>query len=81
MNTYFLEDIIVVEDGIFMPAIQPLMDKYPWFRWYFTGSTVGELMTLDTIYKKIKSKWIFHADANWVFMKPGFIEASLKYMN
>jgi len=76
-----LEQIIVIEDGPYNPLIQPLIEKYPFFSWLFTGETVGLLKTLDIAYSTIETKWIFQCSDQWVFLKPGFIEDSITYMN
>ena len=55
----------------------PLMEVYPKIRWLILGSREGQLRALDEAYKNVRTKWIFHSEDDWEYIKPGFIEMSM----
>ena len=81
MNTYPVEALYVVEDGPYRKQMAPLMEVYPKIRWLILGSREGQLRALDEADKNVRTKWIFHSEDDWEYIKPGFIEMSMQYLN
>ena len=56
------------------------MKQYPKIIWLFSGDIVGQLKILDMAYALIETKWIFHCEDDWEFVRPGWIELSIEYL-
>lgn len=79
-NTYPIERIIVVEDGISVPG--SLTEKYKLrpIEWISTGERVGQTAAVDYAYSRVPTPYIFHMEDDWEFYESGFIEKSLQIL-
>ena len=78
-NTYPIEQVIITDDS----------DKVvPDFVYSYHRNTVvinplikvGQIKSIDRAYEMVKTDLIFHCEDDWLFLRGGFIEESLKYI-
>ena len=76
-NSFPVDQIIVVEDGRGIPdAVTSKYASQP-MEWIATGKRVGQIAAIDYAYSRVETPYIFHAEDDWEFCRPGFIEKSL----
>lgn len=78
-NTYPLAGFIIYEDSG-TDCNAALRDKYSDIVWLERPIRVGQILAIDTMYKEVKTPWIFHMEEDWEFYRSGFIEASMEIL-
>ncbi|MFO7630192.1 MAG: glycosyltransferase [Prochlorococcaceae cyanobacterium] len=77
VNTFPLDKMIVVEDGLSIPeSVRSEFRNYP-VEWISTGERVGQIAAIDYAYSRVVTPYIFHLEDDWEFYRGGFIEKSL----
>lgn len=81
-NTYPIQKFIVIEDGDGgkNKHLSQKHEKYS-LTWLDTGVRVGQVAAIDIAYSFVKTDFIFHCEDDWEFLRPRFIERSLKVLN
>lgn len=80
MNTYDIKEFWVYEDSGIEDVNTRLKDKYPFIFWIEPTERKGQIVALDTLWSHCKTEWAFVQEDDWLFIKPGFIEASMEVM-
>jgi GT2 family glycosyltransferase len=82
MNTYPIAHYIIIEDSGVVGINDDLKKKYEKLNieWIENKSRIGQIASIDIMYEKVKSEYIFHCEDDWLFTAPGFIEKSLEIM-
>jgi hypothetical protein len=80
MNTYPVGEVLVHNDGTdrFMKSV---MERFPQFKWYFSGKTIGYAASLDFLLNKVTTDYVFNIESDWNFFNSGFIEKSMKILD
>ena len=84
VNTYPIFDFFIYEDkgtknytGEDIDAILNLIAKFGDPIWIFPKQRTGQIVALDTLMDNGKTDYYFNLEDNWVFIRDGFIPASL----
>ena len=82
MNTYPIEKYIINEDSGIPNVNDHLIKKYSHLNieWIFNTKPLGQIASIDNMYSKITTEYIFHCEEDWLFSDKSFIEKSLKIM-
>ena len=79
-NTYPIKEFWIFEDsGIYQVNLK-LKLKYTFIKWIEPVERTGQINALDTLWGMCKTNYAFMCEDDWLFIKPGFIEASMKIM-
>lgn len=78
MNTYPIAEFIIIDDSGNTPAHRQICEWFPTYTKIFNGRNMGLIDSIDRVYPTIRTKYVFHMEDDWEFIKPGFIEPSLK---
>ena len=77
-NTAPIRQFIVVEDSG-ETGVEALLRKYPAsFEVIVNHETRGQIASIDAAYRRVSEPLIFHCEDDWLFLRPGFIEDSIK---
>ena len=81
-NTYPIEKYIISEDSNIVGINNHLIEKYKdlYIEWIENTSRLGQIKTIDNMYSKINTEYIFHCEEDWLFTDFGFIEKSLEVL-
>ena len=85
-NTYPIEEIIITEDSTEGKKLENLLSQYEEFKnkekfhLIINETREGQLKSIDKAYAKVNTEYIFHCEDDWVFLKEGFIEKSMKLL-
>ena len=76
-NTYPIKEIIITEDSGDQNIHNIIPEKYKSnFNLIINKNNIGQIRSIDKAYSKVKSKYIFHCEEDWLFYRKGFIEDS-----
>ena len=76
-NTYPISRYKIIEDSGTLPDFA---QDYPQIEWIVNDNNIGQMRSIDRLYSDIDTKYIFHCEEDWEFLKSGFIEESIKYL-
>jgi len=78
-NTYPIKHYIINEDSAKESINDSLKKKYSHLNieWIENTTRMGQIKSIDNMYSRIKTKYIFHCEEDWVFTEKSFIEKSL----
>ena len=76
-NTYPIERFIVSEDSGMFDVNEELQIMYPEIDFINNGYKQGQIKSIDSMYKMVETKYIFHMEDDWEFYRSGFIEYSM----
>ncbi|WP_231284751.1 glycosyltransferase family 2 protein [Leptotrichia hofstadii] len=83
-NTYPIKKIIITEDSTEGKKLERLISKYNDknnnFKLIVNETRLGQLKSIDKAYREVDTKYIFHCEDDWKFLKKGFIEKSMELM-
>ena len=79
-NTYPIDRFKIIDDSKQPELFTLLVEKYPQIEWIFNTERLGQSASIDILYNDIDTEYIFHCEDDWEFLKSGFIEESLEYM-
>lgn len=80
MNTYDIKEFWVYEDSGIDNVNAHLKNKYPFIYWIEPTERKGQIVALDTLWSHCKTEWAYLMEDDWLYIKPGFIEASMEVM-
>lgn len=73
--TYLIDDSGVV--GCNDAVVAKYTDKLN-IRSIYNTKNIGQVESIDKVYSYVRTKWIFHCEEDWKFLKPRFIEKSMQ---
>jgi hypothetical protein len=79
-NNYPIARYKVIEDSAVKGVNNHLIEKYPFIEWIHNEKQLGQSASIDILYSDIETEYIFHCEDDWKFLKGGFIEESIKYL-
>lgn len=81
-NTYPIKKYIIIEDSNIIGINNHLKEKYKEYNieWIENDSRLGQIKSIDKMYSKIRTEYIFHCEEDWFFIKESFIEKSLEIL-
>ena len=84
-NTYPLFEAILIEDGGCKQSADLAKEVFhrngvSATNIIVNSSNLGQLNSIDLAYSFVRSNYVFHLEEDWEFVKPGFIEASMKVL-
>ena len=85
-NTYPIKKIIITEDSTEGKKLENLISQYENeknkhnFCLIINETREGQLRSIDKAYNEVDTEYIFHCEDDWIFLKKGFIEKSLKLL-
>jgi hypothetical protein len=79
MNTYPIAKYIIIEDSGIEGINKNLEIKYENLNidWIVNPIRLGQMKSIDIMYAKINTEYIFHCEEDWLFTAPSFIEKSI----
>ena len=88
VNTYPIRKFIVYDDkGMnnytqtdwdFVHLLQRQFNKVLWIQ---SRERIGQILSLDRLMSEVKTEYYFSCEEDWMFLKDGFIPASIKILN
>ena len=84
MNTFPVSVTYLIDDSGVIGCNDEVVKKYADklnIRQIYNPKNIGQVQSIDKVYSYVRTKWIFHCEEDWVFLKPGFIEKSMKVFN
>jgi hypothetical protein len=81
-NTYPITKYIIIEDSNILGINNHLKEKYKKYNveWIENELKLGQIKSIDKMYSKINTEYIFHCEEDWFFTKESFIEKSLEIL-
>lgn len=79
-NTYDIERFLIVDDSNNVACHGSIMSEFPFVELITHEESIGQIKSIDKMYSKVDTEYIFHCEDDWEFLKPGFIEKSLKIL-
>jgi hypothetical protein len=81
-NTYPIKKYLINEDSAIEGINDRLKQKYSYLdiEWIENKERMGQIWSIDNMYSKIKTKYIFHCEDDWLFTEKSFIEKSLEIL-
>lgn len=84
MNTYPIKITYIIDDSGKIGCNDDVILKYKDIlniHSIYNNKNIGQIESIDKVYSYVKTKWIFHCEEDWLFIRPNFIEKSLKVFN
>ena len=85
-NTYPIKKIIITEDSTEGKKLENLISQYENeknkhnFCLIINETREGQLRSIDKAYNEVDTEYVFHCEDDWLFLKKGFIEKSMKLL-
>lgn len=79
-NTYDIEKYIIIDDSTNVSCHGSIMSEFPFVELIVNDASIGQIKSIDKLYEKVETEFIFHCEDDWEFIKPGFIEKSIKVL-
>lgn len=81
-NTYPVEKILIIEDSGDKQGLERVLSKFQYdsFDVIVNPQQLGQQKSIDKAYSQVTTKYIFHCEDDWDFLRKGFIEDSLTLM-
>jgi len=80
MNTYPIQVTYLIDDSGCVGCNDSVVEKYKSklnIISIYNTKNIGQVQSIDKVYSYVKTKWIFHCEEDWEFLKPSFIEKSM----
>jgi len=79
MNTYPIKKTFIIEDSGVIGCNDEIIKSFSALQieMIYNKSNKGQVPSIDKVYSYIRTKWIFHCEEDWTFLKPYFIEKSM----
>ena len=84
MNTYPICKTYIIDDSGLQGCNDTVIEEFKDYlniTSIYNNINLGQVQSIDKVYSYVRSKYIFHCEEDWVFLKPGFIEKSMKIFN
>lgn len=80
-NTYPVFKTIIIDDSGGNFDAKRISKCIPGkYEFIINKKNIGQIKSIDKLYKKIKTSYIFHCEDDWEFNRSGFIEESLQIL-
>jgi len=76
-NSYPIEKYILVEDSGVPEAAETIKKKWPFFEVIANNPKKGQTASIDAMYARVETPYIFHCEDDWKFTRPDFIDHSM----
>ena len=79
-NTYPIEKYFIIDNSTMFEAYDNLINMFPNnenIEIIMNETNIGQVSSIDKVYKQINTEYIFHCEDDWEFFDQGFIELSL----
>lgn len=81
MNTYPLKRFIIIDDGMNFGCNDFVKSKYEFpIEILYNDPKLFQIKAIDKAYALVETDYIFHMEEDWLFLKKGFIEDSMKVL-
>lgn len=81
MNTYPLKRFIIIDDGMNFGCNDFVKEKYEFpIELIYNDPKLYQIKSIDYAYSLVDTKYVFHMEEDWLFLKKGFIEDSMKIL-
>ncbi len=81
MNTYPLKRFIIIDDGMNFGCNDFVKEKYEFpIELIYNDPKLFQIKSIDYAYSLVDTEYIFHMEEDWLFLKKGFIEDSMKVL-
>jgi hypothetical protein len=83
-NTYPIKETYIIDDSGNVGCNDEVIAKYTDIlniKPIYNEKNIGQIESIDKMYSKVTTPWIFHCEEDWEFLQPGFIEKSMKIFN
>ena len=77
VNTYPIQTTYIIDDSGIIGCNDAIIEKYKdtlTINSIYNPINIGQIQSIDKVYSYVRTKWIFHCEEDWIFLKPGFIE-------
>ena len=81
-NTYPIKEIIIIDDSGNKGVNDFVLSRYKYVRFnlLYNDTNIGQVKSIDIAYEYITTKYVFHCEEDWEFLKPHFIKESMKIL-
>jgi GT2 family glycosyltransferase len=80
-NTYPIKKYFVIDDSGKPGCNDFLKASFPQVEFIYNQENIGQIKSIDRVYRMVETPWIFHCEEDWEFYRSGFIEESLNILN
>jgi len=82
-NTYPIKEFIIIDDSGHIGVNDFILNKYnnQKFKLLYNNENIGQVKSIDKAYEYITTKYVFHCEEDWEFLKPSFIERSFEILD
>lgn len=81
MNTYPIKRFIIIDDGMNFGCNDFVKEKYEFpIELIYNNPKLFQIKSIDYAYSLVDTEYIFHMEEDWLFLKPSFIEDSMKVL-
>ena len=81
MNTYPIKPFIIIDDGMNFGCNDFVKSKYEFpIEILYNDPKLFQIKAIDKAYALVDTNYIFHMEEDWLFLKKGFIEDSMKVL-
>ena len=80
-NTYPIKRFIIIDDGMNFGCNDFVKTKYELpIELIYNNPKLYQIRSIDYAYSMVETEYIFHMEEDWLFLKKGFIEDSMKVL-
>lgn len=79
-SPYPIEKYILVEDSGVPAVAEKIKKKWPFFEVIANNPKRGQTASIDSMYAKVETPYIFHCEDDWEFIDYDFIDKSMTIM-
>ncbi len=81
MNTYPIKRFIIIDDGMNFGCNDFVKTKYKFpIELIYNNPKLYQIRSIDYVYGIVETEYVFHMEEDWLFLKKGFIEASIQVL-
>jgi hypothetical protein len=81
MNTYPIKRFIIIDDGMNFGCNDFVKTKYKFpIELIYNNPKLYQIRSIDYVYGIVETEYVFHMEEDWLFLKKGFIEDSIKVL-
>lgn len=79
-NTYPVKEIIIIEDSGIPSVHEHVKKEYSKYKLILNTANIGLVESIDKAYAEVTTPYVFHTEDDFLYLKYGFIEKSLKVL-
>lgn len=81
MNTYPVKEKIIIDDSGISSVHEQIKRDYPDYKLILNPTNIGLIESIDKVYSEVTTPYVFHSEDDFNYIKPSFIEPSIKIMD